>query len=63
MKVLQKIPRKGSIPAKELASEVGKNEEVLGIFLLVRSHATLIVSCSSFDEDSHIYWNTESTWE
>jgi len=43
MRVLQKIPRKGSIPAKELASEVGKNEEVLGIFLLVRSHATLIV--------------------
>ncbi|PMD66568.1 o-methyltransferas-like protein [Hyaloscypha bicolor E] len=29
MRVLQKIPREGSIPAKELASEVGKNEEVL----------------------------------
>jgi hypothetical protein len=43
MRVLQKIPREGSIPAKELASEVGKNEEVLGIFLLLRSHATLIV--------------------
>ncbi|KAN0115172.1 o-methyltransferase-like protein [Hyaloscypha variabilis] len=29
MSVLQKIPREGSIAAKELASEVGKNEEVL----------------------------------
>ncbi|KAE9378967.1 o-methyltransferas-like protein [Stipitochalara longipes BDJ] len=29
MDVLQKIPREGSIAAKELASEVGKNEEVL----------------------------------
>jgi len=33
MGVLQKIPREGSIAAKELASEVGKNEEVLGIVL------------------------------
>jgi hypothetical protein len=31
MGVLEKIPREGSIAAKELASEVGKNEEVLGI--------------------------------
>jgi hypothetical protein len=33
MDVLQKIPREGSIPAKELASAIGKNEEVLGMFL------------------------------
>ena len=34
MDVLQKIPREESIAAKELASQVGKNEEVLGTVLL-----------------------------
>jgi hypothetical protein len=31
MDVLQKIPREGSIPAKELAAAIDKNEEVLGM--------------------------------
>lgn len=32
MGVLEKLPRQGTISAKELAETVGKNEEVLGIF-------------------------------
>jgi hypothetical protein len=35
MAVLQNVPREGGISAKEEASEVGKNEEVLGQFLEV----------------------------
>jgi hypothetical protein len=43
MNVLQKIPRQGGILAKTLASEVGKNEEVLGITLAWdSSHAILM---------------------
>jgi hypothetical protein len=34
MGVLEKIPREGSISAKELASSIDKNEEVLGTFSL-----------------------------
>jgi hypothetical protein len=37
MGVLQKKTPEGSIPATELAFEVGKNEEVLGGFLEVSS--------------------------
>jgi len=31
MDVLSKMPREGGISSKDLAADVGKNEEVLGI--------------------------------
>jgi len=37
MGVLEKIPRDGSIAANELASQVGKNEEVLSTILSDRN--------------------------
>jgi hypothetical protein len=65
MGVLQKIPREGSIPAKELAADVGKNEEVIGMFPYL-ADLMCEANCSydsSIDEDSYGHWNIEGARE